>query len=153
MRGVETDLGPVAVPARMEVAAERALEPGREVEFSQINALEIRQTNQHQGLHAVFVGVGVVENPLSIRRVGAVTIACQDLFADDRGFFGFGVEQIEVVAFLWCAAPGQDGVVIFPVEMGNQARVDDQAEVAAVGVDGEQARVPVFARFPPAMQE
>jgi hypothetical protein len=154
--GIDADLLAIGGEAGVEVCAPFAGVFGRREEVGDGDAFAGGDFVEVEVLEAVFVGVGVVEDPLVAGQVGAVAVDGHDAFADDFDFVGFVLVEEEAVGGTHgVAGPGEDGLGIAPDEVGGAAVGVEQVEVFAVVAGGEHAGGEAFAFFvaAPAVEE
>ena len=131
---VDADLGAVAVPAGMEIAADLAGDRGRREEAAHVHAPVPGQVVEDQRAAGPAPGIGVGEQPAAVGRVAAVAVLGQQALAEHLHLVVDAVPEDQVaVADAPVGAPGQDVVRVAPVEVGHRAVGGDDGQLAAVG--------------------
>src|SRR5688572_21458787 len=119
MDRVEADLGAVAAPAGVQVAADLPGDLRRRVEPARGNASTGAQVVEDQGAVGIVPArIRIGEQPGAIRRVATVAVLRQYVLAEYLPLVGDPIPEDEVaVARGAVVGPGQDMVRIAPVEV------------------------------------
>ena len=154
--GVDADVAFIAAAAGVAIHAPFAGVFAREVEFAEVDAFARRDVEKVRRLDSAdALRVGVVEDPLVVVQVGQVTASVQHAmadFLDDAAVFVF--EQ--KITPLFVAEPvfglGEDVGGIAPDEVGGVTVRDDDAQITAIHVGGDQSGEVAAFGLRPAMQ-
>lgn len=153
-RGVDADFFTVGAEAGVGVAA-----PFAGVLFWRIETAEREEAAcgdfEEVGiLVAVFVGVGIVEDPTVAGEEGAMAVLGHGIFADNGDFAGVGVfEEVEAFAVGRLIREGEDVLGVAPDEVRGEAVGVNDAEIRAIGVGSDHAGFSSAGGSGPAVEE
>ena len=101
-------------------------------------------------LETLSVGIGIIENPLSIRRIGAMAILGHHVLSYlINPSFATILEEIKTVSSPEGIGKCEDVLLVPPDEMRRQAVVVYDSHVASIGLGGQHVRLPSMLPFPP----
>ena len=118
-----------------------------------VDAPGVRPAEQHQRAHVVAIRIGVVEDPPAVGGKANVSVLDEHAVPRDAATLAAIVKQPEVTRILSVVRPDQDAIVVQPVVMGYEIRLQQAGEAGAVGVAGKKSRPPARFTHPPDVEE